>query len=178
MKLTPLCAMLVPLVALSPAPQDPEKAEATAEHALLEKQAGTWDATVEMAELGVAGHATYTAKVDLDGLWLIGDYRGDFMGSEFSGHEVTGFDSKRQKYVAIWVDSWVDHPMYLEGEYDAKTKTLGMWTEGPDPETGKPVKERHDHTFVDKDTWTFTMNRAQEGGKLAPFMTITYKRKK
>ncbi len=181
MKFIPIAVVLLSLVAWTAAQDgdaEPAMAEPTEQHALLEKKAGTWDATVEMPGTGVVGHATYTAKVDLGGLWLVGDYRGDFATTPFSGHDVTGYDSQRQRYVSIWVDSWVDHPMTLEGEYDAKTKTLALWTEGPDPTTGKPVKERHDHKFVDADTWSYTMNRAQPDGTFAPFMTITYKRKK
>lgn len=186
MKLKLLAAALalspVALVALSAA-QDKgsatSNAKPTQEHEILERKAGTWDASVQMSGAAdVIGKATFTAKLDHGGLWLVGDYRGDFMGEAFSGHEVTGFDSARGKYVSIWVDSWVDHAMYLEGDYDEAKHTLALWTEGPDPEGGKPVKERHDHSFVDADTWVYTMNRARPDGTYAPLMTITYKRKK
>ncbi len=179
MKLTSIAVAFASLFAVIPAQDAPAFAEPTAAHAVLEKKAGTWDCSVEMAGMGSVGQASFTAKMDHGGLWLVGDYRGEFADTPFSGHEVSGYDSKRQKYTSVWVDSWVDHVMLLEGEYDAKKQTLEMWTTGPDPVTGKPVKERHDHKFVDADTWVFTMNRAKpDGGELAPVMTITYKRKK
>lgn len=154
----------------------PQPIKPTEQHKLLEKKAGSWDATVEMTGMPVS-KSVYTAKLDCGGLWLIGDYRGEFMGTPFVGHEVEGYSSEKGKYVATWVDSWIDHVMVLEGDYDAKTQTLSMWTDGKDL-AGKPIKERHDTKFVDADTFVFTMNHPDATGTLAPVMTITYKRKK
>lgn len=147
----------------------------TEQHKLLERQVGTWDATVSMMGMPDS-KAVYTATLDHGGLWLIGDFRGEFMGP-FSGHEVKGYSTTKKKYVSTWVDSMINNIMAFEGDYDPKTQTLAMWTEF-DPSTGEPSRSRHDTKFVDADTFTFTMNNPGPDGKLAPVMTITYKRRK
>lgn len=153
----------------------PPVAKPTEQHALLAKKVGVWDAA--MSGMGMESKAVYECRKVGD-LWVVGDYKGDFMGAPFVGHEVWGFDSKKGKYVSTWVDTWIDHVMSFEGEYDAATKTLAMWTDGTDPMSGKPIRERHDSKFIDADNWVFTMNHPGPDGKYAPVMTITYKRRK
>lgn len=148
------------------------------QHRLLERKVGTWDATMTMAGTPGENKARYVVKLDCGGLWLVGDYRGAFMDTEFVGHEVQGWSSSKGKYVSTWVDSWIDTPLHFEGEYDAATQTLAMWTDGKDMATGKPIRERHDTTFVDADTMTYTMNHPQADGSYAAVMTITYRRVK
>lgn len=155
----------------------PPMPKAGKQHELLARKAGTWDAVMSMGGQP-GGKATFVAKMDHGGLWLVGDFRGDFMGMPFSGHEVAGYDAKKQKYVSTWVDSMMDYVMTAEGDYDEKTKTLSMWADVFDPETGKTVRERHDHKFIDADTWEFAMNKPKPDGTYAPIMSITYKRKK
>ena len=148
-------------------------------HKLLERKVGTWDATLRIAGIDWAAPSTavYTAELDHGGLWLIGDYRGLFNGQPFTGHEVQGFDSMKDRFVSTWVDSMMDHIMNFEGTYDEKTQTLAMFTDSFDME-GKPIKERHDTKFVDADNWVFTMNQLGPDGAYKPTMTITYTRKK
>jgi hypothetical protein len=176
-------AVLVAALAAGPAAQDsgdtagmPPRSTPTEHHKLLHRKVGTWDATVTTEGMPES-KAVFVAKLDHGGLWLIGDYRGEFGGSEFTGHEVQGYDTEKGKYVSTWVDSWMDHAMHLEGTWDEASQTLTMWTESKDPTTGKPMKERHDTQFVDEKTFTFTMNYPAPDGSYAPVMKITYKRR-
>jgi hypothetical protein len=153
----------------------PPAAKPVEQHALLANKVGVWDAT--MSGMGMESKAVYDCR-KLGELWVVGDYKGDFMGAPFVGHEVWGFDSKKGKYVSTWVDNWSDRAMSFEGAYDAATKTLAMWTDGTNPMTGEPMRERHDSKFIDADNWEFTMNHPGPDGKYAPAMTIRYKRRK
>lgn len=155
----------------------PPVKKATEHHKLLQRKVGDWNATVEFAGMPPT-QATYSAKLDHGGMWLVGDYRGDFMGTPFSGHEVLGYATDKGKYVSTWIDSWIDDVMSFEGEYDEATKTLAMWTAGKDPATGKSIRERHDWTFVDADTLIFSMNHPGADGSYDAVMKITYRRKK
>ena len=72
----------------------------TAEHKLLEKYVGTWDAEVSTSDPSGAAHkspAKSTARVTCGGLWMVSDFEGTMMGAPFVGHEVFGYDpiSKR-----------------------------------------------------------------------------------
>ena len=51
----------------------------------------------------------------------------------FEGHGVYGYDVKKAKYVATWVDSMSKHIDMMEGTYDEKSKTLTF--------TGRPGVE-------------------------------------
>ncbi len=182
-----LAAVLVPvsvvaLAAVLLAAQDegglppmPRPGEA---HKLLERKVGAWDCSMTMSGMPGENKARYEAKLDHGGLWLVGDYRGDFMGTPFSGHEIQGWSAEKGKYVSTWIDSWIDTPMHFEGDFDAASQTLSMWTEGKDMATRKPIKERHDTRFVDADTWVFSMNHPQPDGSYAAVMSITYTRAK
>jgi hypothetical protein len=155
----------------------PTIASVTKRHRVLERKAGQWTARVKDPS-GRYTDATYEASIGCGGLWLIGDYRGEFAGTSFSGHEVLGYDAQKALYVASWFDSWTDHAMELEGTFDEATNTLTQWTQGHDPVTGKSIRERHDTHFVDANHFTYTMSGPDEDGVYTPFMTISYSRKK
>lgn len=109
-----LAAVLVPVSMLSLAavllsaqdeggmPPIPRPGEA---HKLLERKVGTWNCTLTMAGMPGESQARYEAKLDHGGLWLVGDYRGEFMGTPFSGHEIQGFSAEKGKYVSTWIDA-------------------------------------------------------------------------
>ena len=161
----------------APEPQMPPAPKPGPQHKIIERKVGTWDATFSIPGAPPStDKAVYIAKMDCGGLWLIGDYRGTFMGGSFVGHEVEGYDTKKAKYVSTWVDSMMDHIMAFEGDWDGKTQTMTMFTDSYDM-TGKPIKERHDTKFIDADTWVFTMNSLGTDGKYSPTMTVNYERK-
>ena len=58
------------------------------------------------------------------GLWLLSKFEGDFGGMKFSGRGQFGYDPVKKKYVGTWIDSTSTVLSVLEGEYDAKTKTM------------------------------------------------------
>lgn len=169
-------ALAAVLFAAQEEPGMPPTPQPGEHHRLLERKAGTWDVTMTVPGMPGENKARYEARMDHGGLWLVGDYRGSFMGGPFSGHEICGWSSSKGKYVATWIDSMIDTPMAFEGDYDAATQTLSLWADGKDFATGKPIRERHDHRFVDADTWTFTMNHPGPDGAYAPVLTATYRR--
>ena len=90
------------------------------EHELLKAEAGTWDASLEMA---MPDGTTMTAKgvqvdtVGCNGLCLITDFKADMMGMPFAGHGVSTWDPVKKKYVGSWADSMTpgmgDHRRHL-----------------------------------------------------------------
>ena len=80
------------------------------EHAILAKDAGTWDAVIEMG--GVGGAPAMTSKgvevgtVGCGGLCLVVEFNAELMpGMPFSGRGLTIYDGKKKKYVGSWSDS-------------------------------------------------------------------------
>ena len=152
-------------------------------HAHLKMDEGVWDAVVRMQMDPKAppmeSKAVETNKIACNGLWLLSDVKGEFMGGPFEGHAITGYDPAKKKYVSVWVDSMGAYIATSEGECDASGKVLTMTGEMPDPMmTGKMVKHRDVLERKDADNRLFTSYMKGPDGKEVVSMTIIYKRKK
>ncbi len=139
----------------------------------LKELVGTWEATMA----GGAGKGTMTYKMDLGGLWLLGDFQGDFGGMKFSGKGADSYDAAKKKYVGIWIDSMQTSPMVMEGTYDKAKKIMTMTGTGPD-QTGNPTKWKSVGHLKDKDNMDFKMYTVGADGKDMEAFSIVYKRKK
>lgn len=168
-------AMAVALIASSfaqaPAPKlGPEMKR------LRDQLVGTWEATVKGPGFPDAT-GTMTYKLELGGMWLVSNYKGNFGGAPFEGKGLDTYDAESKKFTSIWVDSMSTSPMISHGEIDKTGKIMTMTGEmkGPD---GKMMKTKSVTEMKDKDNMVMTMYAPGEGGKEAAMMTITYKRKK
>ena len=150
------------------------------QHKILAMEEGVWDAEITMTVPGQ--DATKSKGVEtnrmLAGKWLISDFKGEFFGQPFEGHGVNGYDAKKAKYVATWVDTMSAHIDMMDGTYDEKTKTLTLNADSEDP-SGKPMKMRLETQFKDDDTRTFTEYVQMDGQKeFAKFLEIKYTKRK
>jgi uncharacterized protein DUF1579 len=139
----------------------------TPEKAYLEHFVGNWDATVKM--MGNESKATETCRLEA-GMWLISDFKGEFGGQKFVGHDVMGFDTSKKKFTGVWVDSMGPSLTPYEGTLDASGKVLTAIMDASGQKMKNVTK------IVDKDTTTFEMYNPETAKE--PMMTITYKRKK
>jgi len=150
------------------------------EHAILQRDVGTWDATVE-AWLAPNTPPSISKGVNegrmLGGFWLLDDFRSEFLGQPFEGRGTTGYDAGKKKYVGTWVDSMSPGLNTSESTWDEKTKTLSGYNEGPGPD-GKPTKARGVTQWPDADSKVFSMYAPTPDGKEFLMMRITYKRRK
>lgn len=151
------------------------------EHAVLNQDVGTWDATVE--SFGAPGAPAMKSKgvetntLGCGGMCLITDFQGEMMpGTSFDGHGLTTWDPNKKKYVSTWTDSMSQGLMTSEGTWDAATHTVTGYAEGPDM-TGKVTRMKATTEYKD-DTRVFTMYGPGTGGKDVPMMRITYTRRK
>ncbi|MDZ4779214.1 MAG: DUF1579 domain-containing protein [Planctomycetia bacterium] len=156
--------------------QEPALPQPGPEHKLLAGTVGTWDYELKMEGAPETFKGTSVSKMDLGGLWLVTEVAGDFGGVKFHGKGLGGYDTGKQKFVSLWADSMSTAPVVLEGEYDAKAKTMTMTGEGPGMD-GKPTKYKETTTYSDKDHQTFKMYQFN-GDREALKMTIEYTRKK
>jgi hypothetical protein len=165
-----LCAAAAPALAqqMGAAPQP--------EHQALSVLAGNWKGSMTLQLPGMEpmkGELTRSARLDMNGLWLISDYEGTMMGAPFRGHSIWGFDPAKKKQVEVWVDSFRSSVSQIEGDYDPSQQTWTKWTDGVHPVTGQKVRERH--TVALKPDGTFFMELAAPGsnGDYLPFMQVT-----
>jgi hypothetical protein len=147
-------------------PQKPGK-----EYDDLKRLVGTWDA--ETAN----GNGIMTYKMDLGGLWLIGDFEGEFGGVKLQGKFLDTYDSAAKKYRSIWLDSLSSAPRIMEGNLEKDNNVMTMTGEGP-LQPGKTAKFESITEMKDADTVNFTLFMVDREGKQQPIVKITYKRKK
>jgi hypothetical protein len=175
-----LAAAVIMTVAASPAraqmppPPGPE-------HQILASDAGTWDAVVEMViPDGSTMRSTGVQEDTLacGGRCVVTAFKSEMMpGSMFEGHGVTTWDGAKKKYVGAWTDSMSSGMGMSEGTYDAATKTLTSFMEGPDM-TGAVVKTKSVLQYPDADHKVMTMFMTGPDGKEAQGMKISYTRRK
>jgi hypothetical protein len=158
------------------APQMPE-VKPGPEHAMLAKDAGTWDATVTDY---MSGKPAVSKGVDVrrmvGALWEVVDTTSEMGGKPFFGHGITGYDQDKKKFVGTWVDSMGTAISPWEGTYDAATKKLtGTMTMsmGGTQMTATLVTE-----YKDDNTQTFTVSSPGPDGKPMTGLVIEYKRRK
>lgn len=176
--LTSACALFVAgavgFAAAESFHQDPTMAKPTKEHEWLAKHRGKWDAKMG----GMMGESSGTNLIEAGpgGLWNVTTFETEMEGAPFTGIEIMGYDTAKEKFVSVWVDSMSTTLSVMEGTYDAASKTLTMKGEsvGMDGE----VAEMTNVTEYTDDTMAFTMSMAGPEGAAMPMMTIEYTRKK
>lgn len=149
--------------------QEPPKP--TQQHDHLKRLVGTWDAETE------SGKGTMTYKMGLGGLWLIGEFEGEFGGMKFHGMGLDTYDSATKKYRNVWVDSFSTAPRTMEGNLDKDGKIMTLTGVGRGQDD-KPVKFKSITEIKDADTVNFGLFMLEMDGKEQPIVNITYKRKK
>lgn len=181
-KLTQAALVAVAAVVLAGAAlaQDMPMPKPGPEHKVLEMDAGTWDATVEVSmapgQPPMVSQGTETSTMGCGGLCLITDFKSTMAGAPFHGHGTSTWDPGKKKYVGSWTDSMSAGISIGESTYDPATKTATGFMEGPDM-TGKVVKSKSIVEYKDANTRVFTMFMTGPDGKEVPSMKITYKRR-
>lgn len=97
------------------------------------------------------------ARIDLDGLFVISDYRQDKDGkTTFRGHGVYGWDASKSRYSMYWFDSM--SPGFItpaEGIWEGDTLTF---TNHSPHGHGRYV-----YQWTGEDSYTFTMAHSADG---------------
>ena len=145
------------------------------EHARLKQLVGTWETTMKAGDEETKGTATF--KMELGGLWLVEEFKGEFAGAPFQGKGMSTYDVAKKKHVLFWFDSMSTGTLIAEGDYDKDTKTQTLMGEmaGPD---GKKQKVTLTTKMPDDDNMEFTLKGPGPDGKDAEMIKVTYRRKK
>jgi hypothetical protein len=159
-----------------------QPAKPTAEHKILANDEGTWDATIKSFTAGPdaepmisKGSEVYTVLTG--GLWVLSKFEGDFGGVKFEGRGQFGYDPIKKKYIGTWIDSLSPNLSVLEGDYDAKTRTMTYVGEGVAPE-GTKYTQKMVTVTKDDGSRVFTLYMKIDGSKdEVKFMEVTYRKR-
>jgi hypothetical protein len=172
------------LAATSMAQDPPSAPKPLPEHKILAADEGTWDATIKTYMGGPGAEPSVSKGVEVNevlsgGLWVLSRFEGNFGPVKFEGRGQFGYDPVKKKYVGTWIDSMSTILSVLEGEYDAKTKTMTYVGDGYDPNFKAKFTQKMVTTMKDDGTRVFTLYMKFEGQKEeAKFMEITYTKRK
>ena len=160
--------------------QIPEWAQKGPQHEDMKKWAGEWDVSQKMwmapGQPPMEMSASNTNTLLWDGRYLTGDFKGNFMGTEFDGKLLMGFDRVDQKYVSIWIDSMSTYVSVSYGtEKDGK---IVFETNDPDWVTGEKKKGEITIEWKGEDQYVLTMGGTAPDGSAYTQMEMTYTRKK
>jgi hypothetical protein len=168
---TAIHAVIVPALLLLSAPgwaQEPPAPQPAEAHKVLADDAGTWDAVVKMYHRGPAAPATESRGVETNelvcgGLYSRSTFKYQMGGREFEGHGLIGYDPRSKEYVGTWVDNFSAIPSSVTGKYDAKQKTLTLFSKAVD-DSGNEMTTKQVTTFVDGKTKTLQIFLVVETG--------------
>ena len=158
--------------------QMPEWAQKGPEHEAMKKWAGEWDVAQKMwmapGQPPMEMAATNSAALLWDGRYLTSDFKGDYMGTPFTGRLLMGFDRADEKWVAIWIDSMSTYISVSRGvEKDGK---ITFETNDPDWVTGEKKKSEMVIEWKGDDQYVLSMMAAGPDGKPFTQMEMTYSR--
>ncbi len=151
-------------------------------HNQLAQDDGTWTGEMTMwmdpkAE-PIKNKMTATNRMILGGRYQESRHTGDFMGMPFEGVATTGYDNASGKMVSTWVDNMGTGIMYMEGDYDGKSKSVVMRGKYTDPMTKKVKEMREVYTLVDENTRKMEMYDKSPDGKEYKSMEMVMTRQK
>ena len=107
------------------------------------------------------------------------EVRGRLRRHEVPGRGQCGYDPVKKKYVGTWLDSTSTVLSVLEGEYDAKTKTMTFVGDGYDPVQKAKFSQKMVTTTKDDGSRVFTLYMKFEGQPAeVKFLEITYTKRK
>jgi len=127
-------------------------------HKHLGATVGTWETAAKVwpapgtEPLEMIG--TMTSRWILDGRFVESVYAGNFMGNDFQGMGIDGYDNLFHKYVGTWRDTMGTMTMVSEGSCEEEGKVRTMIGEIPDP-SGQMMKNRAVITVIDENTYKY-----------------------
>jgi len=147
------------------------------EHDVLKRDVGVWDVTMEMTAPGMPPFQMTGVETNtlFGGLWMLTEYKSDFMGQVFEQHGISGYDAAKKAYVSVWANTMSTSLSVGESTFDAATNTLTGWSEMPDPAGGK-TRAKTVATWPGPDQRVVKLYIPADAPE--PFMTMTYKRRK
>jgi Protein of unknown function (DUF1579) len=150
-------------------------------HAFLKPLAGTWTTKTKMVMAGQESTSDGTCERAwlMGGRFLQSKYTG-MMGPNmpFEGMELLGYDLRKNEPTSVWIDNMgTCITTSTKGSIDKSAKTVTVYSDFPDPISGKSLTYKMVTKIVDENNHTFAMI-GNKDGKDVTEMEIAYTRVK
>lgn len=148
-------------------------------HQMLAKADGKWDAEISFyysPDSPSVSKASCENKMILGGRYQQSTYKGNIDGMPFEGVATLAYDNAKKIYISTWIDNMGTGIMYMEGNYDASTKTMNMKGKATDVVSGKDIAVREIFKLVDDNTQTMEMFETKEGKEMKTMSILLKKR--
>lgn len=155
----------------------------TREHQEMAREAGTWDAKVQMwmdpSAPAMKSTGTETCE-SFGGFWMTSHFEGNFGGQPFEGISQTTYDPEAKQYVSTWIDTMASTLLVSRGTYDPETHTLTLLSEEHTCcMTGQRKRLKMTTRYTDADHKHFEIHETLAGAnEWAKTMEIDYTRRK
>ena len=103
-------------------------------------------------------------KMILDGRYLQRTRTQEVNGKTMEGMGIIGYDNAKKMFVSSWQDNLSTGIMYLEGPYDAATKTITLKGKWMNPATGSNTDVKETFKIIDDNTHQVALYKVNEGG--------------
>lgn len=158
-----------------------EKAAATNEHHQhLARFAGQWNASgkfwMQPGAPPTESQGKATNEMIMDGRFLQSKFQGEFMGQQFTGMGIDGYDNVLGKHVGTWIDSAGTMIMQFLGECAEGGKVTNSRSDFTDPMTGQKTTMKGRVTMVDPNKFLYESWSQGPDGEFFKSMEITYTR--
>jgi hypothetical protein len=150
-------------------------------HKMLAESNGKWAADVSSWDAADKPPTKFAGvaenKMIMNSLYQQSTFKADMGGMPFEGVSNTGYDNVRKVFVSTWFDNMSSGMMYMEGTYDAATKTMTLNGKMTDCTTDKEGPIRQVIKFIDDKTQVMEMFANGPDGKEMKMMEIKYTKK-
>ena len=120
--------------------------------------------------------ADCTNKMLFDGRYQVSDHTGEFDGMPFEGRSTLAYDNGLGKFLSTWIDNMGTGIMYMEGEWDADTRTITFYGKVFDPMEGKMIDAKETFQVIDDNTQLMKMFKVEDDEDVKT-MEIVFRRK-
>ncbi len=136
-------------------------------HQLLIKSNGDWNEEITFWQAPGAPPTKADAKcfnsMILGDRYQVSASSGMMMGMPFEGKSTVGYDNIKKVFQSTWIDNMGTGIVFMEGPYDAATKTVSMKGEMVDPMSGKIERARQTMKFIDDNNQLMEMYVTKDG---------------
>lgn len=150
------------------------------QHEMMAEGIGTYDVAVKSwmdpAAPPIESKGVAVRSLHLGGRVMHEEFKGDVMGTPFTGLSRSGYDNVSGKFWSTWTDSMSTGIMVSEGECDENHNCTYVGTHN-DPVTGGPVTARYELKWISPDEQHFAMYGPGPDGDEMKMMEMVYTRR-